>query len=355
MRLQHFWKLSTIIAGNRFQTDSTRVDCFSDDLARGTADTAVNRRMTPRKQTDQFDSLCKLAGQLYAFVEAEALVVLIESSVDWAQLRKNVGRQPKLLVVADTEDQLRGSEELSLESIVINMPDAPVADKLSRTLLVAVANEQLPPSADVVAVYSSFEAGVVDSVSCIRLDEHLVRLTARDLRKLETKVPLETLKAVVDLAVDIGREGREGKPVGTIFVVGDSRNVATSSEPLGFDPVKGYSKAERSILDPKVREAIKEIAPLDGAIIVSADGTVQAACRYLNATAANVTMSKGLGARHWAAAAITKKTKAVAVTVSESDGTVRIFHRGEVLLRVEPFRRAMKWKDFDTEPPAPEA
>ena len=100
-----------------------------------------------------------------------------------------------------------------------------------------------------------------------------------------------------------------------------------------------------------MREAIKEIAPLDGAVIVAADGTIDAACRYLNATAANVTLSKGLGARHWAAAAITKKTKAVAVTVSESNGTVRLFHKGEVLLRVEPFRRAMKWKDFEYEPP----
>ncbi len=65
-----------------------------------------------------------------------------------------------------------------------------------------------------------------------------------------------------------------------------------------------------------------------------------------------MTLSKGLGARHWAAAAITKKTKAVAITVSESNGTVRLFHKGDVLLRVEPFRRAMKWRDFEYEPPA---
>jgi DNA integrity scanning protein DisA with diadenylate cyclase activity len=231
------------------------------------------------------------------------------------------------------------------------MPEAPVYDKLTQALLGAVANEQLAPGADVVAIYSGFEAGKIDSLSYIRLDEHLGRLTARDLRKLETKVPLETLKTVVDLAVEIGREGREGKPVGTIFVVGDTRNVLRSSEPLGFDPVRGYNRKERTIQDARVREALKEVAPLDGAIIVASDGTVEAACRYLNATAANVTLSKGLGARHWAAAAITKKTKAVAITVSESNGTVRLFHKGEVLLRVEPFRRAMKWKDFEYEPP----
>jgi DNA integrity scanning protein DisA with diadenylate cyclase activity len=158
---------------------------------------------------------------------------------------------------------------------------------------------------------------------------------------------LETLKVVVDLAIEIGREGREGKPVGTIFVVGDSRKVLTKSQPIGFDPVRGYSRAERNLHDYRVREAMKEIALLDGAFIVAADGTVEAACRHLHCGSEMVTLSKGLGTRHVAAAGITKETKAVAVAVSESSGTIRLFQNGEVLLRVEPFRRPMKWKNFE--------
>jgi len=99
-----------------------------------------------------------------------------------------------------------------------------------------------------------------------------------------------------------------------------------------------------------IREAVKEFAALDGAIIIGPDGTVEAACRMLDVTAANITLSKGLGTRHWAAAAITRKTSAVAVAVSESTGTVRLFQNGEVILRIEPFRRAMKWKDFEYDP-----
>ena len=76
-----------------------------------------------------------------------------------------------------------------------------------------------------VAVYSGFEPTVIDSLSIIRLGEHLGQLTVRDLRQLKTRIPLDTLKTVVDLAVDVGREGREGKPVGTLFVVGDHRKV----------------------------------------------------------------------------------------------------------------------------------
>ena len=106
--------------------------------------------------------------------------------------------------------------------------------------------------------------------------------------------------------------------------------------------------------DPRVREGIKEIAQLDGAIVVSAEGFVEAAARYIDAPADNIVLAKGLGARHWAAAAISRKTNAVAVAVSQSNGTVRIFQNGEVTLRIEPFRRAMKWKDFEYEPPPAE-
>jgi len=235
------------------------------------------------------------------------------------------------------------------------MPDRPIYERLTQSILEAVADDLLASGSSVVALYSGFDADTIDSLSVINLDEHLNRLTGRDLRQLETRVPLDTLKTVVDLAVEIGREGREGKPVGTLLGVGDSRKVLASSRPAGFDPVRGYGRKERNLDDPRVREGIKEIAQMDGAIIVSGDGVVEAACRYLDCSAANVTLSKGLGARHWAAAAISRATNAVAVTVSQTNGTVRIFQNGEVVLRIEPYlRRPMVWREFEYEPPPAE-
>ena len=210
----------------------------------------------------------------------------------------------------------------------------------------------LQAGARVVVVYSGFEAEALDSLTVIRLGEHLERLTARDLRALETSVPFETLKAVVDVAVEIGREGREGKAVGTLIVVGDARNVLARTRQLGFDPFKGYRRKERNVRDFRVREAIKEIAQLDGAFVVARDGTVEAACRLIDAPMTGLTLPKGLGTRHWAAAAITEVTKSLAVVVSQSNGTVRLFQNGEVILRIAPMRhaRAMKWQDAETEP-----
>jgi DNA integrity scanning protein DisA with diadenylate cyclase activity len=311
--------------------------------------------MKPLRFTDRFKTLYTLAIRLSESSEADAVLLLLDGPADWARL-KNLAGEEKVLVAADTPQELEGAKEAGLETVLVHMPDSPVYDRLTQTLLEAVADDLLAPGACVVALYSGFEADTMDSVSIINLGEHLDRLTGRDLRQLETRVPLDTLKQVVDLAVEIGREGREGKPVGTMFVVGDTRKVMACSRPVGFDPVRGYSRKDRSLADARVREGIKEIAQMDGAIIVSADGTVEAACRYIDAPAHTITLSKGLGSRHWAAAAISRSTKAVAVTVSQSNGTVRIFQNGEVILRIEPIhRRPMIWKEFDYEPPAPEA
>ncbi len=310
--------------------------------------------MKPLRFTDRFKTLYSLAIRLSESAEADAVLLLLEGPADWGRL-KNLAGEEKVIVAADTARELDGAKEAGLDTVILNMPASAVYDRLTQAILEAVADDILAPGSSVVALYSGFEADVMDSVSVINLGEHLDRLTGRDLRQLETRVPLDTLKLVVDLAVEIGREGREGKPVGTMFVVGDTRKVLSCSHPVGFDPVRGYSRKERNLDDPKAREAIKEIAQLDGAIIVSPDGTVEAACRYVDAPATALTLSKGLGSRHWAAASISRATKAVAVTVSQSNGTVRLFQNGEVVLRIEPLhRRPMVWKDFEYEPPATE-
>ena len=188
-------------------------------------------------------------------------------------------------------------------------------------------------------------------MSLVNLSEHLAKLTARDLRRLETTVPLETLRLVVDLAVEIGREGREGKPVGTMFVVGNHRKVLQMSHEQVHDPFKGYNQRERMIRNPRVRESIKEIAQLDGAFIVSAEASsVRRAA--ISTPGRGIDPFQGIGFRHWAAAAISKAARCIAIAVSESTGPCRIFQNGHVVLRIEPMDRAMKWFDVDTEPPA---
>ena len=304
----------------------------------------------PSSQLQKFSAFLETALRLYEDSGAEALLVMLDTPIDLDELTPHI-EKVRLIVAADRDDAIAAAKAAGLTTIRLDMGELPVLEKLTQALLKAVADDLVMPGADVVALYSGFDAEHVDSVSFISLDEHLGRLTSRDLKQLSTVVPLETLKTVVDLAIEIGREGREGKQIGTMFVVGDTRKVLAHSHPAGFDPVKGYPRTERDLFDAKVREAGKEVAGLDGAFGVSPDGLVEKAAQLLDAAAVDVVLSGGLGARHWAGAAISKNTAAIAVVVSQSSGTVRIFKDGEVVLRIEPFRRAMKWKEFEYEPP----
>lgn len=298
----------------------------------------------------QLTSLLKAARRIAEENEAKTVVLLAEVPYDFAEIRKYL-RRVRLLVASDKPDVQRAANTDGVDLVPLLHEPQTRQTQLSQALLEAIADELLESGDRIVALYAGFERNIVDSVSLLNLGEHLARLTSRDLQKLETDVPLKTLRRVVDLAIEIGREGREGRPVGALFVVGNHRKVLSQSHEQVHDPFRGYKREERSIQNPRVCESIKELAQIDGAFVISADGIVQAAGRIIDAPAEGLTLSKGLGARHWAAAAISKSANAVAVAVSESTGTVRIFQNGMVVLRVEPMDRAMKWHEFQTEPP----
>jgi len=149
------------------------------------------------------------------------------------------------------------------------------------------------------------------------------------------KVNTEVLKQTISLAVEIAREGREGRKIGTLFVVGDSGAVMKRSKPLILDPLQGHPDESKQIENPDTRETIKELAQLDGAFLVSNAGVVLSAARYIDAASDNLDLPLGLGSRHMAGASISQRTNAVAVVVSESS-MVRMFDDGNLVSEIIP-------------------
>jgi DNA integrity scanning protein DisA with diadenylate cyclase activity len=144
----------------------------------------------------------------------------------------------------------------------------------------------------------------------------------------------QVVESLIHTAMEIGAEGYEGSAVGTIIVIGDSTAVMEKSRQLILNPFQGISEAERNALDPPIREAVKTFSALDGAFIIREDGVVLAAGRYLLTMSRDVKLPMGLGARHSAAASISAESKAVAITVSQTTGTVRVFREGEIALEL---------------------
>ena len=137
------------------------------------------------------------------------------------------------------------------------------------------------------------------------------------------------------LAIEIAREGREGRKLGTLFVVADEKNTLQANRSFILDPLWNHPETIRHVEHPDLRETVKELAQLDGAFIVSDDGTFLSACRYIDSSSQDVRLPLGLGSRHMAAASITSTTKAVAVVVSESS-IVRVFEKGVIIAEILP-------------------
>ena len=157
--------------------------------------------------------------------------------------------------------------------------------------------------------------------------------------KLGDEFNSQVVDALIQLALQIGQEGFEGHPIGTIITIGDHTSVMEKSRQMTINPFQGLSEAERNVLDPKIREAIKNFSVLDGAFVIREDGVVLAAGRYLSASDEAVKIPLGLGARHAAAASITSTTKSIALVVSQTSGAVRLFKNGNIVLELHQTAR----------------
>jgi diadenylate cyclase len=146
----------------------------------------------------------------------------------------------------------------------------------------------------------------------------------------------QTLESLVQLAVELAREGREGRKIGTLFVIGDVENVAARSRPLLLDPLYGHPVDVLHVDRPDFRETVKELAQLDGGFLVADDGTFVSAGRYIDVdVSAPTNFIPGLGTRHAAAASVTRETRATAIAVSQSS-VVRVFAEGEIRAEIIP-------------------
>jgi hypothetical protein len=209
------------------------------------------------------------------------------------------------------------------------------AAQFKSALLVCLARGLLQQGDRVVFVGGAEGSGFLDSAFVFDVGTLPELFCLEDAAALAGSVAPEVFERVLTLAAQLATEGREGRPVGTLFVVGDSERVLAQSRSLVLNPFLGHPESVRNILDPVVEETVKEFAALDGAFVVRDDGVVLAAGLQLVPSAPHSPLPGGLGTRHAAAAGITASTGAVAVCVSQSTGTVTVFKSGRLVTDIQ--------------------
>jgi DNA integrity scanning protein DisA with diadenylate cyclase activity len=172
-------------------------------------------------------------------------------------------------------------------------------------------------------------SGQLDTVLVVDVDEEFESVIGHGEDMLPRDVSAEALERITAIATDLAAEGREGKSIGAMFVLGDHEEVSKRSKPLILNPFHGYDAEDRSILNPFMDETIKELALIDGAFVVRGNGVVESAGCLIQAKAEEIILPGGLGTRHAAAAAITHVTDSLALVVSSS-GQVTYFRKGQM-------------------------
>jgi len=225
-----------------------------------------------------------------------------------------------------------------IDTMILDMPGSSPMECLEMCIQKALKEERIRRGEGLLCIYPMASPFDIDSMSVIQLKEKAEYISFHNLEKLSDEVPATVLAAVVDVAMELAREGREGKSIGSIFVVGDTPRVMEASRPMILNPFQGYPEDQRMITDPALVETVKEIAQIDGAFVIRQNGAIVSAGRYLDTPAKGVSLPRGLGSRHVAAASISRATRAIAVTVSASTRTVRIFRKGKIAMESKPLR-----------------
>jgi len=270
--------------------------------------------------------------------EVDRLLIVSDTPLPPAELRGRPIKR-KLVYAVTTEalaHQLTGKK---YQAVVIPPYNYSRVEKI-KVALVACQSESLVREGDtILALAGHGPERSLDTLVRIRLGDEEDEPIRVDSLDLGPEFSSQVVEGLLHVAMEIGAEGYEGHPTGTILVVGDSTAVMEKSRQLTLNPFAGMSEAERNCLDPPIRDAIKTFAVLDGAFVIREDGVVLSAGRYLEAISKDVKLPMGLGARHTAAAAVTSATKAVAITVSQTTGTMRFFKDGEIVLELHQTAR----------------
>lgn len=242
----------------------------------------------------------------------------------------------KLIYAVSTPHVAASLEGQGYDVVVLPSYTAARTDRLKAALVGAVSSGQLKKGENVVCAMCREEGEPIDTVMHLTASDEQEEHSSLVVTSLKSSVDPQLLEVVVNLALRIGREGYEGRALGTLIVVGDSTRVMEKSHPLTLNPFQGYSEAERNLFDAHVRDAVRTFAMLDGAFVVRDDGVVLAAGRHIRVGETPPELPLGMGTRHVAAASVSKDTGAIALAVSQSSGDVRIFHDGELVLEISP-------------------
>ena len=278
--------------------------------------------------------LLESATTLARSTSARAIVVYVDALPELDAVPPRT-----ILVARDEDDQRRIGNLAESHPASINVPNVTL-DRFGQVKLaaiIALSNRIIDLGDTVVFLTGPFRS-LIDSAVVMSIGSEYELFDTTEQPSIDEHIKRAVFHRVLSLALDMGQHGREGRHIGALLVIGSAKQVLEHSEQMILNPFKGYDEKHRNILDQTMTETVKEYSSLDGAFIIRGNGVVETAGARIK-VGLSEGLPSGLGARHAAAAGITANTKSIALTVSESDGTVRVWRAGRLVASFETSAR----------------
>jgi len=279
------------------------------------------------------EAACAIAKK----TRSKGVLLYADMIEDYDALAK-IGEEKQVDLILAIKDYASFQEASSVLKKVLRIPDVPLGriNQIKMAIIQALSKGLVKKGDKWVCLSGIPQSKVLDNLLILEFGMEFEMIASSDLPVISEIVMPEVFDTLLSLALEISIEGKEGrKPVGTIFVLGKHEDVLKFSHPMVINPFQGYPEEERNILDPRLKETVKEFSSIDGAFILREDGVILAAGRHLDASGESIEIPLGLGSRHRAAAGITSLTDALAIAISEETGGVRIFHHGKIFMEIE--------------------
>jgi DNA integrity scanning protein DisA with diadenylate cyclase activity len=291
---------------------------------------------TPQKTTRSNAELVRLIIQVAEATQPAAIICVTETGA-LAQRLYDLLNRFRIIAATTNRDTYEALIQTDLEAIRLPLHAADKYNQVRHAISVALRSTTVSIG-DLVActIGRNVYPREGDLVVLTEVEPSLETIAVSDLLKLTDGIRPTVLEAAVIIAGKIGRAARRGKRIGALFTLGDSVKVLKDSRQLVPNPFYGHDDATRRLTNPDIYDALVELAKLDGAFVVRGDGFIQTAGAFLTAPQGEMDIPIGLGARHATAAAVTKRTMATAVVVSATDGNVRVFSEGKMVLQMDP-------------------
>lgn len=261
-----------------------------------------------------------------------ARVVVHADAIPDAEYVREIVKGTDTLVVSGTQNKFSHAQEAEMHIVEIPFRGLRRSTQVHFALLFLLSQRHIERDDMVVNVFGRPDSGFFDSIRLTHVRTEFDLPISFEQGQLGRQVDRHVLTRVLQVAGDLAVEGREGKPVGALFVVGDYEQVRARTQQLIINPFAGIAEEDRNLLDPSLEETVKEFAKIDGAFLIRGDGVIMSAGAFLSGDAPAGEMQSGLGARHAAALAISARTQALSVVVSESTRRISVFHAGRRII-----------------------